>query len=557
MLERLKRRHLGLPILMLVGGLTASVIVAAQLWRMIEAREWERFQRNVDQVQDAIEDRLDTYIAMLRAGAGLFAARRLDIKPEEFHAFVDRLQLPTRYPGIQGIGYTARVPAGEVDAFVAAVRREGRESFRIWPEEPRPEYHAILYLEPLDRRNRAAIGYDMFTDPTRRAAMERARDAGEPAASGKVALVQEIDERKQAGFLIYVPVYWGYGVPAGTAERRERLAGFVYSPFRADDLLEGIFGADRNPRIRFSVFDGAPAAGNLLHVFSGEAPAGPSDRDADARYRAARSFDVAGRSWTVAYATSPAFELSSNRPLAPLFLAGGVLASILVSGALWAQVRARNAAERELAERRKVEKRQRLLLDELNHRVKNSLATVQSIVTQTIRTSSSPEEFRAAFQARLFALSQAHNLLTHSNWEGAPLTDLLAGELAPYAANGVARFEIAGEEVWLKPNVAVALGMVFHELAINAAQHGALSAPGGRVCVSWDVRPSPDGERLSVRWTETGGPAVSRPSRRGFGSRLIERGLAHELGGEVTLLFEPDGVRCVMDLPLGETAEAA
>src|SRR5690606_29123445 len=152
--------------------------------------------------------------------------------------------------------------------------------------------------EPLDARNLAAIGYDMFTEPARRAAMERARDTGEPAASAPVTLVQEIDSQKQPGFLIYVPVYDGGQVPPTVEERRARLRGFVYSPFRAGDLFEGILGS--NPRVRagFTLFDEQV----LLYR--------SHDQNSDARLTATRRLDVAGRAWTAEMFSTPALEIS-------------------------------------------------------------------------------------------------------------------------------------------------------------------------------------------------------------------------------------------------------
>src|SRR5918993_148431 len=142
-------------------------------------------------------------------------------------AYVERLGLPDRFKGIQGIGVSLRIPAVHKDQVLRELRRQPElKDFDITPPDPRPEYHAIVYLEPLDARNRRAIGYDMFTEPTRRAAMERARDEGSPAASGKVDLVQENDANRQAGFLIYLPVYDTHETPNSVEERRARLRGF-------------------------------------------------------------------------------------------------------------------------------------------------------------------------------------------------------------------------------------------------------------------------------------------------------------------------------------------
>ncbi|MBA1155675.1 CHASE domain-containing protein [Microvirga mediterraneensis] len=298
-----------IPLATLLGGLTASVLVAVSLLDVVDARDRLSFERRVDQAQDAIRDRLDTYVTLLRAGVGLFNANHLDIDREAFRAFAAGLRLNKDYPGIQGIGYTARVQPDEREAFVTVQRQQGRPSFRTWPDHPGPEFHSIIYLEPQDRRNEAAIGFDMFSEPIRRAAMEQARDTGQPAASGRVELVQEIDEAKQAGFLIYVPVYRGGATPKTTSERQDGLAGFVYSPFRADDLFTAIFLGMRNPGLELRVYDGPPSPQNLLHR-SGLQPDGSGERAA--RHTDTRTLDVAGRQWTIAYLSSPQLEQSAR-----------------------------------------------------------------------------------------------------------------------------------------------------------------------------------------------------------------------------------------------------
>lgn len=241
---------------------------------------------------------------------------------------------------------------------------------------------------------------------------------------------------------------------------------------------------------------------------------------------------------------------------------------IYPSGALhWLHVRGRAAQTAEhggarrmagisfdVTEHKLSEERQRLLLNELNHRVKNTLAAVQSIASQTLRNSTSARDFRQAFEARLLALSHTHDLLTGQSWEAANLADILTTELRPHAGGregGGSRFVLeADTNVRLNPKAAVALGMAIHELATNAAKYGALSVPGGRVTVRCLVVGGGRDARLEVEWRESGGPTVIAPERRGFGSRLLEQGLAAELDGKVKLEFRPGGVRCRMELPM-------
>ncbi len=198
------------------------------------------------------------------------------------------------------------------------------------------------------------------------------------------------------------------------------------------------------------------------------------------------------------------------------------------------------------------ERQQKLLLDELNHRVKNTLATVQSIADQTLRTNAEPSAFKNAFQARLMALSSTHNLLTATNWRSAALSDVVLLELRPHGAE---RYRLDGAEVALSAAQALALGLLFHELATNAAKHGALASGDGRVTVAWRIDEAGAEPMLTIDWAEHDGPPVVTPSRRGFGSRLVERSLQGQLRGEAKLDFAPDGLRCHIRLPLGNGPE--
>jgi len=189
----------------------------------------------------------------------------------------------------------------------------------------------------------------------------------------------------------------------------------------------------------------------------------------------------------------------------------------------------------------------KLLLDELNHRVKNTLAAVQSIARQTSRFARTPEAFADSFEGRLLALSHTHDLLTRGNWESAPLVEIARSELAPY---GNGRAVLRGPAVLLPPQDAVAIGMAFHELATNAAKYGALSTAGGHVQVGWSVFEIDGKSWLRIVWEEAGGPPVAPPTRHGFGTRLLGSGLASQLDGRVSLELPTDGARCVIEFPL-------
>jgi len=245
-----------------------------------------------------------------------------------------------------------------------------------------------------------------------------------------------------------------------------------------------------------------------------------------------------------------AFAFQHNRLVDPFPMllpgaaaAGAMIAMLFVEGRRL-QVRLRAALD---DERRRADEHQRLLINELNHRVKNTLATVQSMAGQSFRSGRSPAEAQEAFVSRLIALSTAQNLLTAERWESADLADVVRMAVAPFEDPPGARFTVGGPRTRLAAQHALAIAMALHELGVNAVKFGALSVGGGRVRISW-LR-TPDGQVLFV-WEETGGPIVEPPARTGFGTRLIQDGLARELGGKVRIDHRPAGLRCEITFPL-------
>lgn len=205
-----------------------------------------------------------------------------------------------------------------------------------------------------------------------------------------------------------------------------------------------------------------------------------------------------------------------------------------------------------LAEREKAEEHLRLVANELNHRVKNTLATIQALAAQTFRSAGSLEQARDAFFGRLQSLARTHELLTEARWEGADLGEIARRTLEAHAGDAEGRYSIEGPAVRLTPQAAASLSMALHELATNAVKHGALSQPGGRVALSWSVHGSPVGQDLRLDWRETGGPPVAAPAAEGFGARLLTRALPADLEGKVELTYAPDGVACLIEAPMAQ-----
>ncbi len=211
----------------------------------------------------------------------------------------------------------------------------------------------------------------------------------------------------------------------------------------------------------------------------------------------------------------------------------------------------------DVTEQKKSEQRTKLLIDELNHRVKNTLATVQAIVAQGLKFGPTVDRARDTIESRLQSLSRSHDLLTRENWEGADLHDVIAQALSPFAyGSDNPPFRLAGPHIRLRPKLALSLGMAFHELATNASKYGALTVDTGRVDVAWSWVDQEDHPSVQLEWTESGGPPVKPRSHRGFGSRLIENGLAHEVGGSAFLNYGEQGVRCTLRFPVESEEQA-
>jgi signal transduction histidine kinase/CheY-like chemotaxis protein len=377
------------PYTVLSAGLFLTILLTSYVTSTTRAGEEVRLSTAVDEGRHLIQIRLDTYVELLRAGAALFAAS-INVTTDEFRLFAARLQVGNRYPGIQGIGLAKHFTEDAMRAGDTALAELAREGVTIWPPGRRSEYTAIVALEPLDRRNRAALGYDMFTESTRRAAMARARDTGEPAASGLVTLVQEIDGARQAGFLIYMPVYRATTAPATVEERRRTLYGFVYSPFRGDDLFRGMLGAPRD--LGFSAYDGtSPNPGTLLHT----TPLA-SERSAGEPLRATTQVEVAGRQWTIVFDLAPHLD-GSSLWLAPAVLFGGVLLSLAIFAVMRFQLDAWEAAARHAAELRASEE----ALRETGERLRRLVALEREARSEAQQADRAKDEFLATLSHEL------------------------------------------------------------------------------------------------------------------------------------------------------------
>ena len=364
------RNRVLLPYLILLLGFCFTVVVYYYFSQLTYQQDQIRFSSSVQEIEDEVDLRVATSIALLRAGTGLFAASD-SVEASEFEKFVKQIELEKNYRGVLGIGYSVRFSAADKANVVATMKQQGFKDFEVWPDDsPRNEYNAIIYLQPGNEPNRLALGYDMGTEATRRVAMEAARDEGKPVASGRVQLVQEQrfpDSEKQLGFLIYMPVYRNDADLSTVAARRKALVGFVYSPFRIKDFLDPAT-TTKNLDVSFEVYDGTEV--NPQNLISKPA----NDVSTRPVFTQNRPLDVAGRRWTLAFATKPSFESHSSRSFLKYTLILGGLLSLLFAAVTRAEIRARSRAEHSADELKKSETTIRNTLQE-RERAEEALRT--------------------------------------------------------------------------------------------------------------------------------------------------------------------------------------
>lgn len=518
---RLRERLRAAWVIALVGVVLTAVL-AAWVHRGAEERRLERFERQADAAVAAVETRLATHIALLRAAAGLFAGSD-EVTPEEFEAFVGALELDERYPGIQGIGYAAWLedPAARAEAMAGL-----RPGARIWPDGEAGASSAIVFLQPLDRRNLAALGYDMFSEPTRREAMARSRQEGVPAATAAVVLVQEVDAARQPGFLVYLPLQRPDGA----------FRGWVYAPFRAHDFFDQVF-ADQLAleRVEIAVLDGGPE-GALLWPATRPEPAG-------ARHQAVREIEIGGRSWRL--------EIAGGRRTGVGGAAAGVLlAGLLLTAALSLAWRWQAVA---LAEAERARARTELLLGEVNHRAANSLQLVASFVYLQAQAVRDPKA-RAALvetRARILAVSRVHQrLYSDDSVEGVELKayiESLTEGLADAFQAGGRRLSVEAETARVPPDRAVAVGVALVELVSNAAKYAYADGVPGDI----RVRLSRANGLLMLDVEDDGAGFDPRVKAKGSGLGMkVVRAMAAKLDGELTVEPLTPGSRVRLAFPL-------
>ncbi|ADZ72583.1 CHASE domain-containing protein [Polymorphum gilvum] len=525
--------HRLLPPLVFVFVSAIGLGMTWTVYRSSATDENARFKETANEVVDRITGRIGQHVSMLQATHSLLAAVDGKVDHDHFRTFVAGLDLAGTYSGVQGLGYAELIPTGEEERSERNLKAYYGLDRKVWPETTVEWRTPIVLIEPANPRNEAALGFDMFGEERRRAAMRQAIETGEATASAPVQLVQEITEDKQAGFLVYLPFH-ADGKPDRTGNGTFRLPdGFVYAPFRAGDFHQAALS--KQPVLpvvleTFDVTDGNPVL--LFRSGAFDALAAPRGMAVDL------TADIMGRTWQ--FRIHSTLGWSDQSDFMAVYGLGAISLVLAFSLAALAHSQYRGfAAIRALAEAnaRSLQEKE-LMLQEMKHRMKNALARVLAIARQTAANSESLDHFTSSFSARVMAMSNAQDMLTRSRWQKADLDSLLRMELVQVLGEDLIDKALYGPPVEVNERATQALGLVFHELATNALKYGGVSDEGGALEVRWAWETAGRDRFLSIVWTETRPQASEQPlppaeERKGFGTRLIRVNVEGELRGTV------------------------
>ena len=326
--------------------LLAALLITFFVWSLDRTltmeRAHDRFAFRIKTIESVLRERLRACEFLLQSGAGFFAASG-EVTRAEWRTYVKNLQLDKYYQGVQGLGFSKRILPSEKEAHIRQIREEGFSNYDIHPDGERSEYTSIIFLEPFDWRNQRAFGYDMFSEPTRKEAMEKARDTGLAAMSGKVTLLQETDKDVQAGFLMYLPVYRKGEVPKTPEQRREALTGYVYSPFRMNDFMRGIL-IEKREYVELQIFDGNEPLKEALIYPSGNMESLVSHSEHPHLFTHQSTLEYTGRRWLLVFKSSPYFEETIDTAQVNALLLLGIIISLLLFAVVLSLTKSRNQA---------------------------------------------------------------------------------------------------------------------------------------------------------------------------------------------------------------------
>ena len=532
------------PVLVFIVVTIVGMLTAAASWYTIDQANRLAFIGIAEDAVQRIGDRIENHMLLLTSVEALFHATGEVPHIEAFRAFVSDLQKTEQFNGVQGLGFARYVQTGpQSDQVISDELDRNYGLTRLpWPETGEAFRTPIVMLEPATEPNRRALGFDMYSEPIRRAAILAAVSEQRLRATGKVELVQENSADPQAGFLIYTPFF---------AEGTDRPLGFVYAPFRIPNLFESALSRPPMLPIHITAWDGEPTDASLIYRAEGN----PSRR-VDAAPASVMSIEVAGRTWTVEIRPSETYRPPVDQTRTIML----AIASFLLAAALAASSRAQQRTI-EVGEELRLESERALtdrefLLQEMKHRIKNMIARVLAMSRQTARSSESLDDFTQSFGARLQAMAASQDLLARTAWKSADLKMLLAQELRQLFGDDLDESDLRGPDIELNEVAAQAFGLAFHELATNALKYGSALSEDGKLDIWWRIeRDQGKREALVFSWQERSSTPLGEQKsnalaqKGGFGTKLLDATMRVELGGSITIVPDEYGIDVTINVP--------
>lgn len=532
------------PILAFIAVALISLTMAGFAYFATQEAARIKFEATADDALNRIESRIDLHLSLLRSTQALFDARNGEISGSEFKAFFSALNVDNNFAGLRGIGYLRLAKTGDEAAVERDMLRDRGAAHTVYPDTTQPWRTPVVLFEPLDPANESTIGYDMFTEPVRREAIEKALADDAQHASGLVQLGQDTGAAQTfTGFLVFVRLNVETA-PDGINASRSSTSGLLYAAFRARDLFQTALSRTPLLPVNTAVYDGTADADNLL--FQSETPPVASFGD---RLLVTRKIIVAGRPWTVLFRPTSAFSQPSSRAIPVMLGLFGLLLAGAIALVARYQERAYDAKSllHETTEKSLLEKD--LMLQEMKHRIKNSITRVLAIARQTAAQATDVKEFSTSFSARLQAMAASQDMLTRSRWQKADLGDLLRIELGQVFGKELPEGILSGPQVLLDERTTQALGLTFHELATNALKYGEAGNSVGALKVDWSFEGRGSERMLVLNWREAGQKELEAPAKTGFGTKLIDLNVTRELRGTIARDFRIDGLTVEIRIP--------
>jgi len=526
------------PLLTFLAVALISMVMAGFAYFATQEATRIKFEATVDDAISRIETRLDLHLTLLKATQAFFAVHNNRVSANEFRAFISALDIEGSFPGLRGIGFLQLVDVGSEALVERRIRDEQGVERQIYPQSDQKWRAPVVFFEPLRPSSDTLLGFDMFSEPIRRQAIEATMRDDTQHATAPMMLGGNSGVEPYPGFIVFSRL------KAGTSGEASATPGVLYAAFQASELFQTALRRLPLLPVHLEIYDGAIEAQNQIFTSATPAVTGVG------RIVDIRRLTIAGRQWTLQFEPTTAFSPPSSRAIPVMLGLFGLLLAGAIALVARYKERAYDAAEKlhQTAEHSLVEKD--LMLQEMKHRIKNLITRVLAIARQTASHSADVKEFSDSFAARLQAMAASQDMLTRSRWQKADLRELLRIELGQVFGKDLPEGLLSGPQVLLDETATQALGLTFHELATNALKYGEAGNSVDALKVEWRVERAGRNKSLVLNWRESGQADLKEPATTGFGTKLINMNITRELYGSIDRRFLPSGLQVEIKVPL-------